>query len=52
MLLDVSLIKGFLIIPPHKLHGEIVMPSLYYCFPLYLCVNLQSEAAVLTPSLC
>lgn len=40
MLLDVSSIKGFLIIRHHKMHGKIVMLSLYYCIPLYLYVNL------------
>lgn len=42
MLLDVSSIKGFLIIRHHKMRGEIVMPSLYYCIPLYLSVNLAA----------
>ena len=42
MLLDVSSIKGFLIIRHHKMRAEIVMPSLYYCIPLYLSVNLAA----------
>lgn len=37
MLLDVSSIKGFLIICHHKMRGKIVMPSLYYCIPLSVC---------------